>query len=160
MSTLWTIVMLFGLIAIAVAGGWFAWTRLSGGNASLFGGGREARIGVIEIVSLDSKRKLVLIRRDGVEHLIMTGGPIDVVIEDGIQPQRRVAPLPAAQPAAAAASFEPRFNATASPLTADPTPESAANFGRLRQRAPQPQVAEEPYQRSERPGVASGSRNR
>jgi len=27
----------------------------------------------------------VLIRRDGVEHLIMTGGPVDVVIETGIQ---------------------------------------------------------------------------
>jgi hypothetical protein len=45
----------------------------------------EPRLGVIEQASVDARRKLVLIRRDGVEHLIMTGGPVDVVIETGIQ---------------------------------------------------------------------------
>ena len=35
----------------------------------------------------------MLIRRDDVEHLIMTGGPVDVVIETGIAPP---APRPAA----------------------------------------------------------------
>ena len=33
---------------------------------------------------MDRTRRLVLIRRDDVEHLIMTGGPVDVVIETGI----------------------------------------------------------------------------
>ena len=43
----------------------------------------------MEQASVDSRRKLVLIRRDDVEHLIMTGGPVDVVIETGIAiPQR------------------------------------------------------------------------
>jgi hypothetical protein len=51
----------------------------------------EPRLGVIEQASVDARRKLVLIRRDGVEHLIMTGGPVDVVIETGIQaPQARM----------------------------------------------------------------------
>jgi hypothetical protein len=45
----------------------------------------EPRLGVTEQASVDSRRRLVLIRRDGVEHLIMTGGPVDVVIETGIQ---------------------------------------------------------------------------
>jgi flagellar protein FliO/FliZ len=45
----------------------------------------DPRLGVIEQASVDARRKLVLIRRDGVEHLIMTGGPVDVVIETGIQ---------------------------------------------------------------------------
>ena len=40
---------------------------------------------MIEQASVDSRRRLVLIRRDDVEHLIMTGGPVDVVIETGIQ---------------------------------------------------------------------------
>lgn len=44
----------------------------------------EPRLGVSEQVMVDSRRKLVLIRRDDVEHLIMTGGPVDVVIETGI----------------------------------------------------------------------------
>ena len=45
----------------------------------------EPRLGVIEQATVDARRRLVLIRRDGVEHLIMTGGPVDVVIETGIQ---------------------------------------------------------------------------
>jgi flagellar protein FliO/FliZ len=44
----------------------------------------EPRLGVMEQASVDGKRKLVLIRRDDVEHLIMTGGPVDLVIETGI----------------------------------------------------------------------------
>ena len=43
---------------------------------------------MIEQASVDARRRLVLIRRDGVEHLIMTGGPVDVVIETGIQARR------------------------------------------------------------------------
>ena len=45
----------------------------------------EPRLGVVEQATIDSRRRLVLIRRDDVEHLIMTGGPVDVVIETGIQ---------------------------------------------------------------------------
>lgn len=44
----------------------------------------EPRIGVLEYANVDGRRKLLLIRRDDVEHLIMTGGPVDVVIETGI----------------------------------------------------------------------------
>jgi flagellar protein FliO/FliZ len=45
----------------------------------------EPRLGVVEQATVDARRRLVLIRRDGVEHLIMTGGPVDVLIETGIQ---------------------------------------------------------------------------
>lgn len=44
----------------------------------------DPRIGVIEYAHVDGRRKLLLIRRDDVEHLVMTGGPVDVVIETGI----------------------------------------------------------------------------
>lgn len=63
----------------------------------------EPRLGVIEQAAVDARRRLVLIRRDGVEHLIMTGGPVDVVIETGIQPP------PAAQDARAAEPSPPVF---------------------------------------------------
>jgi len=46
----------------------------------------DPRLGVIEQASVDARRRLVLIRRDGIEHLIMTGEPVDVLIETGIQP--------------------------------------------------------------------------
>ena len=59
------------------------------GGLRLFGARPERRIGVVEHASVDGKRRLILVRRDDVEHLIMTGGPVDVVIETGIVPQSR-----------------------------------------------------------------------
>lgn len=52
----------------------------------------EPRIGVIEQANVDGRRRLLLIRRDDVEHLIMTGGPVDVVVETGIGEKRSRAP--------------------------------------------------------------------
>ncbi len=47
-------------------------------------GRRGPRLGISEYHELDKTRRLVLVRRDDVEHLIMIGGPQDVVIESGI----------------------------------------------------------------------------
>jgi flagellar biogenesis protein FliO len=62
--------------------------RSSGG----FPRGRERRLGVVETTSVDGHRKLILIRRDDVEHLIMTGGPVDVLIETGITGRKHLEP--------------------------------------------------------------------
>lgn len=70
-----------------VAGFFFLREYLGGGSglgSSLFGPKPERRLDVVEQTSLDARRRLILIRRDDVEHLIMTGGPVDVVIETGI----------------------------------------------------------------------------
>lgn len=53
---------------------------------------RDKRLGVVETASVDGKRKLVLIRRDEVEHLIMTGGPVDVLVETGIKGRPHLEP--------------------------------------------------------------------
>ncbi len=69
----------------------------------------EPRLGVVEQASVDSRRRLVLIRRDGVEHLIMTGGPVDMVIETGIQaPQPEHAASAAAEPSPPVFARQPR----------------------------------------------------
>ena len=47
-------------------------------------GRRGQRLGISEYHELDKLRRLVLIRRDNVEHLIMIGGPQDLVVESGI----------------------------------------------------------------------------
>ena len=47
-------------------------------------GRRGQRLGISEYRELDKMRRLVLIRRDNVEHLILMGGPQDLVIETGI----------------------------------------------------------------------------
>jgi len=59
-------------------------SSLGGIASGLFGARAERRLEVVEQASVDARRRLILIRRDEVEHLIMTGGPVDVVIETGI----------------------------------------------------------------------------
>lgn len=103
--------------------------------------GRNRRLGVIDSLALDPKRQLLIIRRDNVEHLILTGGPSDVVIETGIpvdeapaaqptrrpipvvaarkpgpvQAQRPVAPMPPAPPAPPVVVAEPAVTAPVEP---------------------------------------------
>jgi len=79
------------LLALAVFGLIFVVQKQLGGGGSsstfgLFGPKPYRRIGVVDHVTVDGKRRLILLRRDDVEHLIMTGGPVDVVIETGITP--------------------------------------------------------------------------
>jgi flagellar protein FliO/FliZ len=45
---------------------------------------RQPRLGVVDAFDLDRQRQLVLVRRDNVEHLIMIGGPNDILIESEI----------------------------------------------------------------------------
>ncbi len=41
--------------------------------------GRQPRLAVIDHASVDARRRLILIRRDKVEHLLLIGGPTEVV---------------------------------------------------------------------------------
>jgi hypothetical protein len=50
--------------------------------------GRLPRLAIVDTLPVDTKRKLVLLRRDNVEHLILIGGPSDVVVEPSIVRQR------------------------------------------------------------------------
>ena len=79
--------MIFFLAALAVGGALLLRAVLTGASpvAALFGNRRHKRLDVIEHANVDGRRKLLLVRRDDVEHLIMTGGPVDVVIETGIK---------------------------------------------------------------------------
>ena len=47
-------------------------------------GGRQPRLAVIDAATVDGRRRLVLIRRDNIEHLLMIGGPTDLVVEPNI----------------------------------------------------------------------------
>lgn len=52
--------------------------------------GKKGRISITDATVIDSKRKLVLIRRDDIEHLILLGDK-DIVIESGIKSGRKTA---------------------------------------------------------------------
>jgi flagellar protein FliO/FliZ len=45
---------------------------------------RPVRLAIIDAFDLDRQRQLVIVRRDNVEHLLMIGGPNDLVIESQI----------------------------------------------------------------------------
>ncbi len=84
MGSLFTVVA-FAVIAIA-AGGYYLYTKTRS-DTPLFTP-RVRRLAFIERAHLDGGRKLLLVRRDDVEHLILVGGPIDLVVETGIRPER------------------------------------------------------------------------
>jgi flagellar protein FliO/FliZ len=69
---------LIGVTAWAVRR--FGAGRLGGASAR----GRQPRLAVIDYASVDGRRRLILVRRDNVEHLLMIGGPTDVVVEPNI----------------------------------------------------------------------------
>lgn len=74
------------VIALIAIGAWVLKGMMAKGNnkTGSFLRGRERRLGVVEASNVDGRRKLILVRRDNVEHLIMTGGPVDVLVETGI----------------------------------------------------------------------------
>lgn len=75
------------VIAALILGGVFllrGYAGANGGGSTIFGPRAERRLAVVEQASVDGRRRLVIVRRDDVEHLILTGGPVDVVIETGI----------------------------------------------------------------------------
>jgi flagellar protein FliO/FliZ len=44
------------------------------------------RLAIVEISAVDAKRRLVLVRRDNVEHLLLLGPTSETVVESGITP--------------------------------------------------------------------------
>lgn len=108
--------ILFYLIVVAllagavVVGALFVRGYLTGTSptAAIFGPKPERRLDIVEQSNLDGRRRLVLIRRDNVEHLIMTGGPVDVVIETGIIPGRRATSGEVVESPAAVFTRQPR----------------------------------------------------
>ena len=54
------------------------------------GRNRQPRLQVLDAAAVDARRRLVLVRRDNVEHLVMIGGPTDIVIESRILPESDV----------------------------------------------------------------------
>src|SRR5947207_15996083 len=79
-------VVLFVIVVLALLALAF-WLMRRFGGGRLGGGatrGRQPRLAVIDQATVDSRRRLVLIRRDNVEHLLIIGGPTDVVVEQNI----------------------------------------------------------------------------
>ncbi len=74
------------VIVLALIGGTAFLVRRFGGErlGASSARGRQPRLAVIDAAAVDGRRRLILIRRDNVEHLLMIGGPSDVVVEANI----------------------------------------------------------------------------
>ncbi|MBZ9794531.1 flagellar biosynthetic protein FliO [Mesorhizobium sp. ES1-4] len=117
------------------------------------GRNRKTRLAVMDATAVDSHRRLVLVRRDDIEHLLLIGGPTDVVVERDIRlaaPRRPaltgdggLQPVPAA--AAPAAKPRPPQPAPVPPRQAPaPHPGAVAGPARPRPAAPPPAPAPAP----------------
>jgi flagellar biogenesis protein FliO len=102
----------------------FATTRL-GANTQR---GRMPRLAVIDAAAVDGRRRLVLVRRDNVEHLLMIGGPTDIVVEPNIVR------------AAAGRDQIPQRPSAAEPPRLAPMPDA----GSWADEAPRPEVLDHP----------------
>ena len=78
---------------------------------------RQARLAVMDAAIVDSRRRLVLVRRDDIEHLILIGGPTDVVVEQNIV---RSGSTTSAKPAKARGTNAPASHAI--PAAVEETP--------------------------------------
>ncbi|AZO54550.1 MULTISPECIES: flagellar biosynthetic protein FliO [unclassified Mesorhizobium] len=135
------------------------------------GRNRKTRLAVMDATAVDSHRRLVLVRRDDIEHLLLIGGPTDVVVERDIRlaaPRRPAltgdgGPQPIPASGASAAKPRPPQPAPAPPRQA-PAPQPVAGPARQRPAAPPPapapKPAAQPYQSTNvTPLPAYGSAN-
>ena len=111
-------IVIFAVIFTVLAAIVFLVRRLTGGGTALQTRGaraRQPRLGIVDVYELDRARQLILLRRDNVEHLLLVGGPNDVVVERNIQRGQRPLPEATLRP-------EP---------VAEPLPDPLAEAGRL-----------------------------
>ncbi len=84
-----TLVLVLGMILGMV---WVLRRFLPGANVRKFGAKR--RLGIVEVLPLDTRRRLVLVRRDGREHLLLIGGVTDMLVEPDIPVVSEETPKP------------------------------------------------------------------
>src|SRR5512133_383629 len=132
------VIVVLGLLVLAF---WLV-RRFGGGRlGSGAGRGRQPRLAVIDQANVDGRRRLVLIRRDNIEHLLIIGGPSDVVVEQNI----------------VRAATAPREGAAARPPAADTLPR-AVPLGEDSMWSPEPAPKAEPTPRVEPPPVRAEPR--
>ncbi len=133
------LLLLAALLAVIV------FVQLRRSRSGLFmsvGRNRRPRLAVMDATAVDNRRRLVLVRRDGVEHLILIGGTNDLVIEQNIDASAAIEEAEQATMRRAQRSRgkrqQPKPSADAVPATPSPTPVPAPERPEV---APTPAVA-------------------
>ncbi len=84
-SYLWAIIALLLVLALIGAVAWIV-RRLGVVPVAAMTKRGGRRLAITEIAAIDAKRRLVLVRRDQTEHLLLLGATNDAVVETGITP--------------------------------------------------------------------------
>jgi flagellar protein FliO/FliZ len=119
-------VIAFVVVLLLIGAATWLVRRVGTGRSDAAARGRLPRLAVVDAAAVDSRRKLVIIRRDNVEHLLMIGGPSDVVVETNIvrataATSREIAPARNGQ-ADTAPRAMPLPDPTPWPLQPEPVP--------------------------------------
>lgn len=79
-----TLTLIVLVLAIALVALFWIFRKIAGANHVKASRRHRPRLSVTDAAVVDDKRRLVLVRRDNIEHLVMIGGPTDIVIEQNI----------------------------------------------------------------------------
>ena len=129
--------------------------RRKGRSRAKSGALSHTRIEILETKIIDAERKFVLVRCDDVEHLVMVGGPADVVVENDVRKVRGPGAAPAkipgfeterrapalTPPPAPARTFDPVAAVPKAPETRRPSPDTRQTSAAARAPAVQPPLA-------------------
>ena len=97
--------------------------RIAGSRAAELEGGRNRvpRLGLVDSFDLDRHRKLIIVRRDNVEHLLLVG-PSDVVVESNIVRAASASPREERMAPVVAVPTGPSVQLGPTPMPIPPTP--------------------------------------
>lgn len=132
-TSLVVLIIVIAAIAITIS----LLRKFNNGTFVVGGKSRTPRLSVRDAAAVDRTRRLVLVRRDNVEHLLMIGGPTDIVIETNIkigEPAARnenpsIAEMNSVRDARPTSSYrEPTLTKPSSPITNHPISPDAPNF--------------------------------
>ncbi len=79
------LVFIIGLIGLCA----FVARRMGFAAGGIVTPGNQRRLAIVEVKPVDAKHRLMLIRRDGKEHLILLGGDQSAADRDRHRPRRR-----------------------------------------------------------------------
>jgi hypothetical protein len=161
-AVLWTLLALLLLVVLLIV---IKLVRsMTFGTFVAGGRNRKARLAVMDATAVDTHRRLVLIRRDDVEHLLLIGGSSDIVVERDIRIAQTRRPVQPAQqemvrdlPAGPAPIAPQPAPVATQPAPVAPQPVAAAPQPR---RAEPARVAPQPRPAPQRPEPSLGPAQR
>ena len=112
-----TLVVILALVGLVI---WLV-RRYAVGGIATSARGRLPRLAIVDALVVDSRHRLVLVRRDNVEHLVLIGGATDLLIEPSIV-RTRLPQRAGLQPRTTASSAGAPTPPPAPPAAATPAP--------------------------------------